>query len=100
MPDRRDFYFDRSARCASSTGTRGRVVLLGDAGYCGSPLAGLGTSMALVGAYVLAGELAGDAAATIEAARSPLPGRLRDYVAAGPKLPPGGVNGYAPQRGR
>jgi len=36
---------------------RGRTVLLGDAGYCGSPLAGLGTAMALVGAYVLAGEL-------------------------------------------
>ncbi len=27
---------------------RGRTVLLGDAGYCGSPLAGLGTAMALV----------------------------------------------------
>ena len=47
-----------SARCTSTGGTAGRAVLLGDAGYCGSPLAGLGTSMALVGAYVLAGELA------------------------------------------
>ncbi len=36
----------------------GRVVLLGDAGYCPSPLTGMGTSLALVGAYVLAGELA------------------------------------------
>ena len=36
---------------------RNRTVLLGDAGYCGSPLAGFGTAMALVAAYVLAGEL-------------------------------------------
>jgi 2-polyprenyl-6-methoxyphenol hydroxylase-like FAD-dependent oxidoreductase len=35
----------------------GRVVLLGDAGYCPSPFTGMGTSLSLVGAYVLAGEL-------------------------------------------
>ena len=33
--------------------SRGRVVPLGDAGYCGSPLSGQGASMAMVGAYVL-----------------------------------------------
>ena len=36
---------------------QGRVTLVGDAGYCPSPLSGQGTSLALVGAYVLAGEL-------------------------------------------
>lgn len=35
----------------------GRVALVGDAGYCASPLSGMGTSLALVGSYVLAGEL-------------------------------------------
>jgi 2-polyprenyl-6-methoxyphenol hydroxylase-like FAD-dependent oxidoreductase len=35
----------------------GRVALLGDAGYSASPLSGQGTSLALVGAYVLAEEL-------------------------------------------
>ena len=35
----------------------GRVALVGDAGYCASPLSGMGTSLALVGAYLLAGEL-------------------------------------------
>lgn len=35
----------------------GRVALVGDAGYCASPLSGMGTSLALVGAYVLAGEV-------------------------------------------
>ena len=37
--------------------TSGRVALVGDAGYCASPLSGMGTSLALVGAYLLAGEL-------------------------------------------
>ncbi|KAI0396541.1 FAD/NAD(P)-binding domain-containing protein [Xylariaceae sp. FL0594] len=35
----------------------GRVVLLGDAGYCPAPVTGMGTTMSLTGAYVLAGEL-------------------------------------------
>jgi 2-polyprenyl-6-methoxyphenol hydroxylase-like FAD-dependent oxidoreductase len=37
---------------------KGRVALLGDAGFCASPLSGQGTSLAIIGAYVLAGELA------------------------------------------
>ncbi|EMD61500.1 hypothetical protein COCSADRAFT_123224 [Bipolaris sorokiniana ND90Pr] len=37
----------------------GRVVLLGDAGYCASPFTGMGTTLALIGAYVLVGELGG-----------------------------------------
>jgi hypothetical protein len=35
-----------------------RVALVGDAGYCASSLYGMGTGLAVVGAYVLAGELA------------------------------------------
>ncbi|MFF8983798.1 hypothetical protein ACF08E_10445 [Streptomyces globisporus] len=38
--------------------SRGRVVRLGDSGYCAAPTSGRGTSQALIGAYVLAGELA------------------------------------------
>jgi 2-polyprenyl-6-methoxyphenol hydroxylase-like FAD-dependent oxidoreductase len=53
-----DFYFDRLCQIQLDRWSQGRVALLGDAGYCGSPMAGNGTSMALVGAYVLAGELA------------------------------------------
>ena len=37
---------------------QGRVALVGDAAYCPSPLSGQGTSLALVGAYVLAAALA------------------------------------------
>jgi 2-polyprenyl-6-methoxyphenol hydroxylase-like FAD-dependent oxidoreductase len=37
--------------------SEGRTVLFGDAAYCASPLSGMGTGMAMVGAYILAGEL-------------------------------------------
>jgi 2-polyprenyl-6-methoxyphenol hydroxylase-like FAD-dependent oxidoreductase len=52
-----DFYFDSLAQVHMPSWTSGRVALVGDAGYCASPLSGMGTSLALVGAYVLAGEL-------------------------------------------
>jgi 2-polyprenyl-6-methoxyphenol hydroxylase-like FAD-dependent oxidoreductase len=37
--------------------SKGRVILLGDAVFCASPMSGMGTSMAVIGAYILAGEL-------------------------------------------
>ncbi|MFE2141076.1 FAD-dependent monooxygenase [Streptomyces sp. NPDC059456] len=49
-----DFYCDAMAQVRMDSWSRGRVTLLGDAGYCPSPLSGQGTSLALVGAYVLA----------------------------------------------
>ncbi|MEU3772158.1 FAD-dependent monooxygenase [Streptomyces sp. NPDC032472] len=53
-----DFYFDSVAQVAMDGWTRGRVALVGDAAHCPSSLSGMGTGLALVGAYVLAGELA------------------------------------------
>jgi 2-polyprenyl-6-methoxyphenol hydroxylase-like FAD-dependent oxidoreductase len=53
-----DFYFDSISQVQVDSLSKSRIVLLGDAGYCPSPASGQGTSMALVGAYVLAGELA------------------------------------------
>ncbi|GII94175.1 FAD-dependent monooxygenase [Sinosporangium siamense] len=58
MWDAPDFYFDSMAQVRMERWSEGRVTLLGDAGYCDSPLSGQGTSQALVGAYVLAAELA------------------------------------------
>ncbi|GAA1883103.1 FAD-dependent monooxygenase [Streptantibioticus ferralitis] len=57
MWDAPDFHFDSMSQIRMDSWSHGRVVLLGDAGYCGSPMSGQGTSMALIGAYVLAGEL-------------------------------------------
>lgn len=53
-----DFYFDEMSQIKMDHWAKGRVVLVGDAGYCCSPLSGQGTSVALLGAYILAGELA------------------------------------------
>ena len=52
-----DFYFDSASQVRMDNWSACRVTLLGDAGDCPSPLSGQGTSLALVGAYVLAGEL-------------------------------------------
>ena len=52
-----DFYFDSVTQVKMKSWTKGRVALLGDAGYCASPISGQGNNLALVGAYIFAGEL-------------------------------------------
>jgi 2-polyprenyl-6-methoxyphenol hydroxylase-like FAD-dependent oxidoreductase len=52
------FYFDSITQLRMDSWSRGRVTLVGDAGYCPGPAVGGSTSLAVVGAYVLAGELA------------------------------------------
>jgi len=88
MDDAPDFYFDAVSQIKMDRWSAARTVLLGDAGYCGSPLSGMGTSMAMVGAYVLAGELkeaAGDH--TIAFAR--YEALMRDFVNRCQKLAEG-----------
>lgn len=58
MPTASDWYFDAAAQIDMPRWSEGRVVLVGDAAYCASPMSGQGTSIALIGAHVLAGELA------------------------------------------
>ena len=53
-----DFYFDTCAQVRLESWSQGRIALLGDAAYCASPLSGHGATIAMVGAYVLAAELA------------------------------------------
>jgi len=75
-----DFYFDGMHLIEMDRWSRGRVVLLGDAAHCASPASGQGTGMALVGAYVLAGELAADGRGPEEAFRR-YEAQMRGYVA-------------------
>jgi 2-polyprenyl-6-methoxyphenol hydroxylase-like FAD-dependent oxidoreductase len=81
MDDAVDFYFDRVSQIHMSRWSDGSVVLLGDAAACPSLLAGEGTGLAMLEAYVLAGELHcanGDAPAAFAAYHN----RLRRFVTA------------------
>ncbi|MBV2365763.1 FAD-dependent monooxygenase [Streptomonospora nanhaiensis] len=53
----RDFVFTPSTQIRMDSWTRGRVALVGDSGYCPDPMSGQGSTLALVGAYILAAEL-------------------------------------------
>jgi 2-polyprenyl-6-methoxyphenol hydroxylase-like FAD-dependent oxidoreductase len=53
-----DLYFDRVSQIRMSKWSQGRIALVGDAAYCVSLVAGQGSALAMVGAYVLAAELA------------------------------------------
>jgi 2-polyprenyl-6-methoxyphenol hydroxylase-like FAD-dependent oxidoreductase len=54
MPDAYDFYFDEMSQVKMQSWSKGRVALLGDAAFGPSPMSGQGTSLALIGAYLLA----------------------------------------------
>ncbi|CAP81002.1 Uncharacterized protein EN45_016700 [Penicillium chrysogenum] len=58
MDTAENWFCQNVVQIRTDTWHSGRVVLLGDAAHCPSPLSGMGTSTSLVGAYVLAGELA------------------------------------------
>jgi len=58
LDDTPDFYLDQVAQVVMDRWSSGRVGLLGDAAFSSSPMSGQGTGLALVGAYLLAGELA------------------------------------------
>src|SRR5215204_7822454 len=58
LDDTPDFYLDQVAQVVMDRWSSGRVGLLGDAAFSSSPMSGGGTGLALVGAYMLAGDLA------------------------------------------
>lgn len=85
MRDVDDFYFDVLRQVHMDRWSDGRVVLTGDAAWCPTPLSGIGTSLAMVGGYVLAGELAKtDHVAAALAAYERI---MRPFVKAGQDLP-------------
>lgn len=69
-----DFYFDSMSQVELPSWSKGRVTLLGDAAHCPAPASGQGSSLALVGAYVLGRHL-GEPQGLAEYER-----RMRPYV--------------------
>lgn len=80
-----DFYFDVLRQVHMPRWCASRVALVGDAAWCPTPLTGIGTSLAMIGGYVIAGELANgaDPAAAFGAYER----IMRPYVKKGQRLP-------------
>ncbi|WP_405162863.1 FAD-dependent monooxygenase [Nocardia sp. NBC_01499] len=57
METTESFYSQEVLQVRTDTWSKGRVALVGDAAHCASPYSGMGVSGALVGAYILAGEI-------------------------------------------
>jgi 2-polyprenyl-6-methoxyphenol hydroxylase-like FAD-dependent oxidoreductase len=94
-----DFYFDEMSQIKMDRWSRGRVALVGDSGYCCSPLSGQGTSVALLGAYILAGELKAatqDGVVDYEAAFANYHTVFADYVKRNQWLVVDNIPGGAP----
>ena len=92
-----DLYVDYLRQVVCPTWHRGRVVLLGDAAWCVTPLGGGGTSLALTGAYVLAAFLSTAPPGAHEEAFARYDAWMRPLVEDAQSLPPGTPRIAAPR---
>lgn len=90
-----EFYFDSVSQVRMDGWSKGRVALLGDAAFCATPLSGMGSGMAVTGAYVLARELE-RAAGDHGAAFARYEARMRPFVGKSQKLAQMATHGYVP----
>jgi 2-polyprenyl-6-methoxyphenol hydroxylase-like FAD-dependent oxidoreductase len=74
-----ELYFDSVSQIRMPVWSKGRIALIGDAAFCVSLLAGQGSALAMISAYVLAGELA-KAEGKYEQAFVNYESRLRAYM--------------------
>lgn len=97
-----EFYLERADRVVLPRYSRGRVVVVGDAAWAGGPT-GMGTTLALVGAVVLAGELDRVRRGThVDHARAfaAYEAVLRPYAEAVQTPPPGNAAAVVPRSDR
>jgi 2-polyprenyl-6-methoxyphenol hydroxylase-like FAD-dependent oxidoreductase len=85
LDDTPDFYLDQVAQVVMDRWSNGRVGLIGDAAFSSSPMSGGGTGLALVGAYLMAGELAA-AGWDPEAGFAGYEARMRSFVEANQEI--------------
>jgi 2-polyprenyl-6-methoxyphenol hydroxylase-like FAD-dependent oxidoreductase len=86
MRDSKDFYANEIVQVKPPTLHAGRVVLVGDAGYAAGPTGG-GTSLAMVGGYMLAGALSNHPD-DIEAGLAEYEERMKPLIEEMQKIPP------------
>ncbi|PSN64691.1 FAD/NAD(P)-binding domain-containing protein [Corynespora cassiicola Philippines] len=76
MRNSKDWYCQMIAQVKMEDFVKGRFALLGDAGFCPSPISGMGTATAITAAYLLAGEL------SKISSTSDIPDALKNYQKA------------------
>lgn len=82
-----DIYFDAISQVIAPRWSKGRCAMTGDAAFCPSPLTGMGVSLSVLGAYILAGELSTHT--DHQQAFAAYEKVFRPYVTKIQKLPPG-----------
>ena len=82
-----DLYLGPLHQIKAETWSKGRLALAGDAAHCPTPYTGMGTTLAVIGAYVLANELARHD--DHEKALRAYEDVFRDFAEKSQKLPPG-----------
>lgn len=95
MAEASDFYFDELVRIDLDEPVNGRVALLGDAASCGSPMTGMGTATALIGAYLLAEHVVASPG-ELPAALARYASDIAPFVDAGKRIPGGGIKRMVP----
>jgi 2-polyprenyl-6-methoxyphenol hydroxylase-like FAD-dependent oxidoreductase len=93
-----DLYFDSVSQIRMPRWSCGRSVLVGDAAYCPSLMAGAGSSFAMAGAYILAGELeraGGDFLSAFEAYEK----KLRPFIERKQESALGFAGSFTPRTG-
>ncbi|KAH7382483.1 hypothetical protein DE146DRAFT_228642 [Phaeosphaeria sp. MPI-PUGE-AT-0046c] len=98
MWDDDEFYMQQIAQVKMPEWYKGHVALVGDAGYCPSPISGVGTGAAIVGAYVLAGELS-RSPDDVPTALKRYDATARPFVERVQKIIPGAPQMFNPQSG-
>lgn len=95
MADADDVFFDVVSQIRMPRWSTGRIGLVGDAAHAPSFLSGQGSSLALVGGYVLAGELA--EAPSYREGFERYERRMREFVAQNQALADGGSTVILPR---
>ncbi|QEN14495.1 FAD-dependent monooxygenase [Mycolicibacterium sp. ELW1] len=80
-------YFSVAGQIRVPSWSKGRIGLLGDCAFCNATFGGAGTSLALIGAYILAGELA--ATSDHAAALGRYQHRMQPFADSAPVVRPG-----------
>ncbi|WP_332369590.1 FAD-dependent monooxygenase [Spirosoma telluris] len=87
LDNTKDMYFDAISQVIAPRWSIGRCAMVGDAAFCPSPLSGMGASLSIVGAYILAGELSRNP--DHQQAFAAYESLMRPFVNQVQKLPPG-----------